>query len=111
MRSIATIAVSVAFAATLLVPSISSACQGKPCRADFDCDPHNTCIQWRNGSATCEWPGANPVMPAARRSDVQSCTNDLECPEGWRCDMRGQRAGAQMSPAACVPESRLPISY
>jgi hypothetical protein len=111
MRSIVAIATSAALAVTLIVASVGSACQGKPCRADFDCDLRKTCVQWRNGSATCEWPGVNPVMPASRRSDVQSCTSDLECPEGWRCDLRAQRAGAPLPSAECVPESRLPVSY
>jgi hypothetical protein len=111
MRSIVGFATSAAFAATLLLASVSSACQGRPCRADFDCDLHKTCVQWRNGSATCEWPGANPVMPASRRTDVQSCTSDLDCLEGWRCDLRAQRAGALSPSAECVPESRLPLSY
>ena len=111
MRSIAAIAASVAFAATLLVSSVSYACEGKPCRADFDCDPHHICMRGPNGSATCEWPGANPVMPASRRTGVQSCRSDLECPEGWRCDMHTQRDGVPVSAAECVPEARQPISF
>ena len=111
MRSIAAIAASAAFVTTLLVSSVSFACEGKPCRADFDCDPHHMCMQWQNGSATCEWPGANPVMPTSNRTSVQSCKNDLECPEGWRCEMRAQREGVPVSSAECVPESRQPISY
>jgi hypothetical protein len=110
MRSIVAIATSAMFAATLLVASVSSACQGRPCRADFECDPHNICVQWRNGSATCEWPGVNPLMPASGQTAVQSCTSDLDCLDGWRCDLRAQRAGAP-SPSVCVPESRLPVSY
>src|SRR5258708_29627994 len=109
MRSIAAIGASAAFAATLLLASASSACEGKPVRADFDCDPHHTCMRWPNGSATCEWPGANPVTPASRRTDVQSCRNDLECPDGWQCDMHAQRHGVPVSSSECVPESRQPV--
>ena len=110
MRSIAAIAASATFLATILVSSVSSACDGKPCRADFDCDLHNVCVQWQDGSASCEWPGANPVMPASRRISAQSCRNDLECPEGWRCDMHTLRAGVPMSAPECVPERRQPLS-
>jgi len=111
MRSIAAIAASAAFVATLLVSSVSFACEGKPCRADFDCDTHHMCMQWQNGSATCESPGANPVMPMSNRTTVQSCKNDLECSEGWRCEMHAQRDGVPVSSAECVPESRQSISY
>ena len=101
MRNIAVIAASAAFGASLLVSSMSSACDSKPCRADFDCDLHHICMQWPNGSATCESPGANPVMPASRRTNAQSCRSDLECAEGWRCDLS----------AKCVSETRQRISY
>lgn len=101
MRNAVVVVASAAFAASLLVSSVSSACDSKGCRADFDCDLHRICMQWPNGSATCEWPGANPAIPAARQTDVQSCRSDLECPEGWRCDRS----------AKCVPESRQGISY
>ena len=111
MRSIAAIAASAAFAATLFLSSVSSACEGKPCRADFDCDPHHTCMQWRDGSATCEWPGANPVMPASRRTGAQSCRNDLECPEGWRCYAHTPRDGLPVPSAECVLESSEPVSF
>lgn len=100
MRNVALIAASAAFVASL-VSSVSSACDSKPCRADFDCDLHHICMRWPNGSATCESPGANPVMPASRRTNAQSCQSDLECPEGWRCDRS----------ARCAPESRQRISY
>lgn len=111
MRVITAIAAFTALAAALSISDMTFACEGKVCAGDFDCDPHHICMQWPNGSATCEWPGANPVMRASRGSDAESCSNDLECPEGWRCEKQVEHDGLTGSAAQCVPPSHLRISY
>ena len=112
MRAITAISAIAGLAAALcLISSVTFACEGRVCTGDFDCDPHHICMQWPNGSATCEWPGANPVMQASRRSDAGSCTNDLECPDGWRCEDQVRHDGGTESSAKCVPLSRLRVSY
>ena len=111
LRVITAIAAFTALAAALSLSDVTFACEGKVCAGDFDCDPHHICMQWPNGSATCEWPGANPVMRASRWSNADSCSNDLECPEGWRCEKQAQHDGVTGSAAQCVPPSHLRISY
>jgi hypothetical protein len=111
LRVITAIAAFTALAAALSISDVTFACEGKICAGDFDCDPHHICMQWPNGSATCEWPGANPVMRASRGSNAESCSNDLECPEGWRCEKQVQHDGVTGSAAQCVSPSHLRISY
>lgn len=111
MRTIAAIGASAVLAVALLVSSVSLACESKTCRADFDCDPHQICMQWQNRSSTCEWPGANPIMPVARRSEVKSCNSDAECPDGWRCEKRAQSDDMTVSSAVCAPDPRGRITY
>ena len=111
LRVTTAIAAFAVLAMALSVSAVTYACEGKVCAGDFDCEPHHICMQWPNGSATCEWPGANPVMRASRRSDSESCTNDLECPEGSRCEKQVQHDGVTGSSSECVPESHLRISY
>ena len=111
LRVITAIAAIWGLAAFCLISSVTSACEGRICAGDFDCDPHHICMQWPNGSATCEWPGANPVMQTSRRSNAGSCSNDLECPEGWRCEEQVQHDGVTESSAKCVPQSHWRVSY
>ena len=111
LRVITAIAAFVTLALAISSSATTFACEGKACRGDFDCDPHHICMQWPNGSATCEWPGANPVMRASRRSNAESCTNDLECPDGWRCEKQVQHDEVTGSSAQCVPQSHLRVSY
>ena len=110
MRIITAIVAFASLAAALSTSSVASACEGKACAGDFECDPHHICMQWPDGSATCEWPGANPVMRASRGSN-ESCSNDLECPDGWRCEKHAQRDAEMGSSAQCVPLSHLRVSY
>jgi len=110
LRVITAISAFAVLAAVLSASPVTSACEGKVCAGDFDCDPHHICMQWPDGSATCEWPGANPVMRTSRGSN-ESCSNDLECPEGWRCEKQVQRDGELGLSARCVPQSHLRISY
>jgi hypothetical protein len=111
LRAITAIAAFAVLAVGLSTSAVTFACEGKVCAGDFDCDPHKICMQWPNGSATCEWPGVNPVMRTSRSSNAEACTNDLECPEGWRCQKQVQRDGLTGSSAQCVPQSQLHISY
>ena len=111
MRTIAAIAASAALAVTLLASTLVSACEGKTCRADFECDPHQICMQWPNGSATCEWPGANPVVRVLRGSDAKSCGNDLDCLDGWRCEKQAARDDLTTTSAVCIPAPTQRITY
>ena len=110
MQKIAAIGASAALAAALFVSLPGFACESKTCHGDFDCDPHQICLQWRSGTATCQWPGANPVMPVARLVDAKSCSNDAECAEGWHCDKQ-VRDGDKASSSICVPAQGGIISY
>ena len=110
MQRITAIGASAALAAALFVSSPSFACESKACHADFDCDPHQVCMQWRGGMATCEWPGANPVKPVARVIDARSCVNDTDCADGWRCEKQ-PRNDDKASSSVCMPGQRGLISY
>ena len=111
MRRIAALASLAALAAVLFLSSAGIACENKTCHADFDCDPHQVCMQWRSGTATCEWPGANPVVPIARLVDAKSCTTDTDCAEGWHCDKQISGDDTKTSPPVCMPGQRRIFSY
>ena len=110
MRRITAIVASALLTSALFVSLPGIACESKACHGDFDCDPHQVCMQWRSGTATCEWPGANPVMPVARLVDAKSCSNDTECADGWRCEKQ-VRSDDKASSSVCVPGQRGLISY
>ncbi len=111
MRRIAAIGALAALAAALFVSSPVVACESKTCHADFDCDSHQICMHGRGGIATCEWPGANPVMPVARLLEAKSCSNDSECQEGWRCEKQVSGDDVKASSSVCMPGERQRIAY